>query len=53
MNRLQEPSTWAGVSALIPSLQAVAEQPKNPFAWLGVVGGIIAIVRREGPAAVR
>lgn len=48
MNRLKEASTWAGISALLPSLQAVAMEPKNPVAWLGVIGGLIAIVRREG-----
>lgn len=53
MKRLQEPSTWAGISALIPALQAVAMDPKNPLAWFGVVGGVIAIVRREGAAAVK
>jgi hypothetical protein len=51
MKRLKEASTWAGISALIPSLQAAAQDPKNVFAWLGVIGGIVAIVRREGPAA--
>lgn len=50
MNRLKEASTWAGISALIPSLQAAALDPRNPLAWFGVVGGIIAIVRREGVA---
>lgn len=50
MNRLKEASTWAGFSALLPSLQAVVMEPKNPLAWLGVVGGIIAIVRREAVA---
>lgn len=53
MKRLKEASTWAGISALIPSLQAVAMDPKNPLAWLGVLGGVVAIVRREGPAAVK
>lgn len=48
MDRLKEASTWAGISALLPSLQAVALDPKNPLAWLGVIGGVIAIVRREG-----
>jgi hypothetical protein len=48
VNRLKEASTWAGISAIIPALQAVAMEPKNPLAWLGVLGGVIAIVRREG-----
>jgi hypothetical protein len=50
MNRLKEASTWAGISALLPSLQAVAMEPKNQLAWLGVVGGVIAILRREAAA---
>lgn len=53
MKRLQEPSTWAGISALLPSLQAVAIDYRNPLAWFGVIGGIIAIVRREGAAAAK
>lgn len=50
MDRLKEASTWAGISALIPALQAAFAEPRNPLAWLGVIGGVVAIVRREGVA---
>lgn len=47
MDRLQEPSTWAGLGALMPSIGEVFINPKNPLAWFGVIGGIIAIIKRE------
>ena len=50
MDRLKEPSTWAGISALMPSIGQLFMDPKNGMAWFGVVGGIIAIIRREKAA---
>jgi hypothetical protein len=48
MNRFKEPSTWAGLGALMPSLGELFINPKNPLAWVGVIGGLIAIIKREG-----
>lgn len=50
MDRLKEPSTWAGIGALMPSIGQLVVDAKNPLAWLGVIGGIIAIAQREGTA---
>lgn len=51
MDRLKEPSTWAGLSALMLPIGELFVNPKNPLAWAGVIGGIVAIIRREAKAA--
>lgn len=50
MDRFKEPSTWAGLGALMPSIGALIVDYKNPMAWFGVFGGIVAIIKREGVA---
>jgi len=50
-NRLKEASTWAGFASLMPYCGKVAENPKNPVAWLGVLAGIVAIVTPEKGAS--
>lgn len=50
MDRLKEPSTWAGIGALMPAIGQLFVDYKNPMAWFGVIGGIIAIAKREGAA---
>lgn len=53
LNRIKEPSTWAGVGGLMPATQAVILDHRNPWAWLGLAGAVLAIVcpERKGVAA--
>lgn len=47
MQRLREPSTWAGIAAVVGSIaQAVAT--KSPEAIGAAVAGVLAIVMPEG-----
>lgn len=49
LQRLREPSTWAGVGLLLQgAAQIVATQGAEPMAWATFGAGIVAIVRPEG-----
>lgn len=44
--RLREPSTWAGLAGLIPSMFAVLANP-TPAAIGGIVAGTAAVLMKE------
>ena len=48
--RLKEPSTWAGLAAILASA-AQAWATKDPATIGAVVAGLVAIVTPERPAA--
>lgn len=48
MKRLQEPSTWAGLGAIVASVGPLVADLKNPVAWFSFVCGAVAVVKREG-----
>lgn len=45
--RFAEPSTWAGLAAMVPSLAQVAADRTNPAAWSAIVGGLVAVLAPE------
>lgn len=51
INRMREPSTWAGLGIIAGAVQVIASDPRNPVAWAGAVAGLAAAVRREQGAA--
>jgi O-antigen ligase len=49
MERLHEPSTWAGVGAMIPAIgELFITGGKSATAWGAVIAGLVAIFKREG-----
>jgi hypothetical protein len=50
MDRLKEPSTWAGLGAVVSAIGPLVADYQNPMAWAGVLAGLVAIFRREGTA---
>jgi len=56
IKRLQEPSTYAGIAALLTGfgLLGLTEQDWNQvFGTIAAVAGVVAIFVREKPAAVQ
>lgn len=51
--RFKEPSTWAGMSAALPSLLMLAANVNNPAAWASLVGGVAAAIIPEKSQPVR
>lgn len=51
MDRLKEPSTWAGVSALLEGLKFVLPQYAGLIVGLQAVFGGVAVVAREAGGA--
>lgn len=45
--RFKEPSTWAGLAGIIPSIAMVAADKNNPNAWGALVAGIAAVIIPE------
>ena len=49
----KEPSTWAGVSAVLASAQIFVQSPRATGDWcalaVGIVSGIAAVFMRESP----
>lgn len=49
----KEPSTWAGVSAILASAQIFVQSPRATGDWcalaVGIVSGIAAVFMRESP----
>lgn len=51
INRLREPSTWAGFAGLLPSLLMMIGGNVTPEAIGGLVAGTAAVLMKEkGPA---
>lgn len=48
--RLAEPSTWAGLAAIVPALVSVAQSPGgvSPETIGAIAAGVAAAVMREG-----
>lgn len=50
----KEPSTWAGVSAVLASAQIFVQSPRATGDWcalaVGIVSGIAAVFMRESPS---
>ena len=50
----KEPSTWAGVSAVLASAQIFVQSPRATSDWcalaVGIVSGIAAVFMRESPS---
>lgn len=46
--RMKEASTWAGLGLIMPAIGEVIANPKNMMAWASIVGGVVAIIKREG-----
>lgn len=51
LNRLREPSTWAGFAGLIPSLVMMVGGGVTPEAIGGAVAGIAAVLMKEKGAS--
>lgn len=49
-NRLKEPSTWAGIGALLPSIAQVATSP-TPVAIASIVAALLAALVPEAAAS--
>lgn len=49
-NRLREPSTWAGIAALVPLVVQAAIGPSGPTPeqYGAMAAGIAAVLMREG-----
>lgn len=50
INRLREPSTWAGLAALIPTAISLASAPLTPQLIGGAVAGLAAVLMKEKAA---
>lgn len=51
MDRLQEPSTWAGIGALIPAVgEIIVTGGKSVTGWAALLAGLAAIIKREKAA---
>jgi hypothetical protein len=48
LERMREPSTWAGLGLIVQSVGPLVVDYKNPVAWLSFVGGAFAVWKREG-----
>lgn len=49
MNRLKEPSTWAGVGLIFTALaQIIASKGTDQQAWAQAAAGVAAVALREG-----
>lgn len=51
IERLTEASSLAGLGLVISGAAGLVLNWKNPAAWAEVLGGIAAILKREGRAA--
>jgi hypothetical protein len=47
--RLLEPSTWAGVALVVNGI-GTAVQTKDPTSIIQTVGGLLAVIMKEGTA---
>lgn len=47
MKRLSEPSTWAGLAGIIPSVFGMLATGVTPAAIGGVVAGVAAVLMQE------
>lgn len=48
VSRMKEPSTWAGLAGLIPSVFALFAGGVTPQAIGGAVAGVAAVIMKEG-----
>lgn len=51
LERLREPSTWAGLAGLLPAVISVSSGPVSSQAIGGIVAGVAAVLMREKGAA--
>ncbi|WP_156396937.1 hypothetical protein [Noviherbaspirillum sp. Root189] len=51
MDRINEASTWAGLGLMVPAIgELVMTGGKSATAWGQLIGGLIAIIKREKAA---
>lgn len=48
-DRLREPSTWAGLAGLIPSIVHVYAAPTDPTGWATLLPSLVAVVKADHP----
>lgn len=52
MNRIKEPSTWAGLALVAQGFAGLlASKGMDMTAWASVLGGAMAVAKREGANA--
>lgn len=47
INRLREPSTWAGFAGMLPAVIAASQGPITPQVVGGIVAGAAAVLMKE------
>lgn len=48
MNRLKQPSTWAGLGLIMHAVAAlITSKGTDPQAWAGIAAGVVAVVLNE------
>lgn len=47
MNRIKEPSTWAGIGLIAQSVATLLADPSNVQAWASLATGVAAVMIRE------
>lgn len=47
MNRIKEPSTWAGIGLVAQAVASLLADPRNVQAWASLITGVAAVLIRE------